>query len=577
MRYRGIGVCAGMALNRAFRLAPLPQLDYELRAGCSAAEALSAYTTAADRLKSDFRAIAKLHAGAARAELMEVQLAMLEDDAFVDRIKDDIAAGYAPEAAVLRAARSFEQMLQAIDDEYMTARADDVHDLGMRLACGIANVPYPSLSGLLSDCVVLARDLLPSMLMTAELKYIRGIATENGTRTSHISILTAGLEIPTVVACTGVMAARHGEMVFLDGEQGVVEDDLDAAAVEALSAREREYQLERGELLGFAGSESVTADGAHIGVLANIVNTVSLDKVLSYRVDGVGLFRTEFLYMNRSVLPGEEEQFAIYSAAAQKLGGLPLTIRTMDIGGDKNAECLRLPKEENPFMGYRAVRISLDREDDVLMPQLRAILRAAQYGNIWVMFPMIAVKRELAGMLAVLEKARGQLRNEGVPFGEISRVGMMVEVPSAVLMLDHLAKLVDFVSIGSNDLTQYTYAVDRMNPRVGYLYDFFDPAVLRMIRRTIDVSAQYHIDCSLCGEMAGDALGLAVLVALGIRKVSVSPSGVLKTKKRLSMLNAAALREIGNSIVNAEDAAEALRLLSKVLPEDYPSERAQEP
>jgi phosphotransferase system enzyme I (PtsI) len=352
MRYRGIGVCAGMALNRAFRLAPLPQLDYELRAGCSAAEALSAYTTAADRLKSDFRAIAKLHAGAARAELMEVQLAMLEDDAFVDRIKDDIAAGYAPEAAVLRAARSFEQMLQAIDDEYMTARADDVHDLGMRLACGIANVPYPSLSGLLSDCVVLARDLLPSMLMTAELKYIRGIATENGTRTSHISILTAGLEIPTVVACTGVMAARHGEMVFLDGEQGVVEDDLDAAAVEALSAREREYQLERGELLGFAGSESVTADGAHIGVLANIVNTVSLDKVLPTAWTAWGFSVRNFLFMNRSVLPGEEEQFAI-TPLRRKSWAAPPDHSHDGFPADKNAECLRLPKEENPFMGYQ--------------------------------------------------------------------------------------------------------------------------------------------------------------------------------------------------------------------------------
>ena len=567
MRYRGVSVCAGVALSQSFRLAPLPEFDYDLRATMSPERARQAYLDARASLESEFRLTAS-RSGGANAELIEVQLAMLNDESFTEQVESGIASGYAPETAVLRAARSFEQMLAALDDEYMAARADDVRDLGIRLACRITNQPYPSLAGLTEDCIVVAHDLLPSMLITAELSRIRGIVTENGTRTSHIAILAAGLEIPSIVGCRGAMEISHGELVFLDGEHGMVENELQTGLLEDYRNREFVYHREREELLEFAGKEAVTRDGKRVLVLANIVNPLTLDKVLSYHADGVGLFRTEFLYMNRAALPTEEEQFSIYSAAAKKLGSLPLTIRTMDIGGDKEAECLHLPKEENPFLGYRAVRISLERKD-VLLPQLRAILRAGVYGEIWVMFPMIAVKRELEGMLAALEEAKAQLKSEGKPFGSSIRVGMMVEVPSAVIMLDKLARTVEFVSIGSNDLTQYTYAADRMNPHVSYLSDSLDPAVLRMIKRTIDVSASCGIDCSLCGEMAGDALGLAALVALGIHKVSVSPSGILKMKKRLSQLDTAVLCGAGELMINAEDATEVKMHLLKALPEGY--------
>lgn len=575
MLFHGIPVCAGVALSRCFRLSPLPSFDVERRANESAAEAQAAFGRAADALRAEFQAMQADAARAANADLAGVQLAMLEDEEFLNLAGADVARGYAPEAAALRAARAMEEMLLALNDEYMSARADDVRDLGLRLACRITGQPYPSLTGLTEDCVVAAHELLPSMLVTADVSHIRGIATENGTRTSHISILAAGLEIPTVVACKGAMNVRHGETVFLDGERGTLESGLNEDSLPAFAARENAYKAERKELLAFAGREAATKDGKRVYVLANIVNPLALDKVLSYGADGVGLFRTEFLYMNRASLPGEEEQYRIYSAAAKKLGGLPLTIRTMDIGGDKEAECLRLEKEENPFMGYRAVRISLDRKD-LRMPQLKAILRAAKDGNIWVMFPMIALKRELDGMLRALEEAKAELDAEGAPYGELSRAGIMVEVPSAVMMMDHLAKTAEFVSIGSNDLTQYTYAADRMNPRVGYLNDFLDPAVLRMIKRTIDVAHAQGIDCSLCGEMAGDPLGLAALIALGIDKVSVSPSGILKTKKRMSMLDATALLGVGEFMINAEDATEVRRYLFQALPRGYAPERKEE-
>ena len=575
MRYQGIPICAGVALSRCFRLSALPSFDIERRAEADAEAARSAFQRAANALRTEFQTAQASASHAANAELAGVQLAMLEDDEFISLVNSDIARGYAPEAAALRAARSMEEMLLALNDDYMSARADDVRDLGLRLACRIKDLPYPSLTGLDENCVVVAHELLPSMLITADVSHICGIATENGTRTSHISILAAGLEIPTVVACKGVMDVRHGETVFLDGERGTLESGLDAASIPAFAARENAYKTERRELLGFAGREAATADGKRVYVLANIVNPAALDKALSYGADGVGLFRTEFLYMDRATLPGEEEQYGIYSSAAKKLGGLPLTIRTMDIGGDKEAECLHLDKEENPFMGYRAVRISLDRRD-LRMPQLKAILRAANDGNIWVMFPMIALKRELDGMLRALDEAKAELAAEGKPYGALSRAGIMVEVPSAVMMMDHLAKTAEFVSIGSNDLTQYTYAADRMNPRVGYLNDFLDPAVLRMIKRTIDVAHAQGIDCSLCGEMAGDPLGLAALIALGIDKVSVSPSGILKTKKRLSMLDATALLGVGEFMINAEDATEVRRYLFQALPRGYAPERKEE-
>jgi phosphotransferase system enzyme I (PtsI) len=575
MRYQGIGVCSGVALNRCFRLAPLPHIDTELRAKQPKEAVTAAFSEAAAKLKTDFSAISRESSNRTYTELIGVQLAMLEDESFEELVRGEIDAGYAPEAAVLRAANQFERMLQALDDEYMAARADDVHDLGVRLACLIAGLPYPSLAGLLEDCIVVADDLLPSMLMTARFDHIRGIITEKGTKTSHVSILATGLEIPTIVNCKGAMGMAHGETVFMDGERGIAEDRLSAAQIETFGARREAYLSQRRELLGFAAREARTADGVKIGLLANIVAPAVLDKVLAYGADGVGLFRTEFLYMNRATLPDEEEQFAIYSDAARKLDGRPLTIRTMDIGGDKEAPCLNLPKEMNPFMGYRAVRISLERKD-LLMPQLRAILRAAAIGDIWIMFPMIAVKKELTGMLDALEEAKSQLKNEGVPFGEAYHTGMMVEVPSAALRIDHFAKYVDFASIGSNDLTQYTYAADRMNAHVGYLYNFLDPAVLRLIKRTIDTCKDENVVCSLCGEMAGTALGLAALVALGIQKISVSPSGILETKCRLSMLDSSKMLQLGESMINAEDATEVKQLLLKALPEGYALERKEE-
>lgn len=566
---KGIAVCAGRVLAQGYKLTALPQFDLTQRTTQPVEHSLAAIKQATQQFKEEFTAAAEKKQDAAYSELIEVQFAMMEDDCFTEAYESAVQAGFAPAAAVLQAASLQEEMLKSLCDPYLSARAEDVHDLGVRIACRLLNIAYPSLEDLPESCIVLAADLLPSMLMTAPLERIKGIVIETGTKTSHVSILASGMEIPTIVSCKGAMAAAHGELVYIDGETGEMGYALTAQEKDEAEQKEKEYKKEREELLKFADRKPTTADGRPIEVHVNIVDPMVLEKTLGYNIDGVGLFRTEFLYMNRQSLPTENEQYGIYSYAVNKLGSLPLTIRTMDIGGDKQVECLDLPKEENPFMGYRAVRICLKRPD-VFLPQLKAILRANTKGSIGVMFPMIAQENELKAARKAFEEAKAELKKEGVSFCGQIRIGIMVEVPSAVLMLDRLAKLVDFVSIGSNDLTQYTYAADRMNPDVAYLYDFLDPAVLRLIAHTIKVSQSRGIQCSLCGEMAGDGRGLAALVALGLEKVSVTPSGVLKTKKRVSMLNAALLQSVAGEMLNAESAQEVSNILLRVLPEEYP-------
>ncbi|MEA4934891.1 MAG: phosphoenolpyruvate--protein phosphotransferase [Lawsonibacter sp.] len=569
---KGISVCSGCALASCRILPKLPRFDLHERTAAPAEQSMQAVRRAMEEFRADITGAAAAHTdGTACEALAEVQLAMMEDECFLEGIEAALKAGYTPQASVLQAALQQEQMLRELNDVYMSARAEDVHDLGMRLACRLVGASYPSLVGLTDDCIVVAHDLLPSMLMTAALEHVRGIAVETSTRTSHASILASGLEIPTVVACGGATSAESGEPVFLDADAGTFSCALSESEQVSAVEKERAWQTERTQLQQYIDTQPLTEDGVRIEVHANIVEPMVLERALGRGIDGVGLFRTEFLYMNRAKLPSEEEQYHIYSYAARKLNGLPLTIRTMDIGGDKKVDYLDLPQEENPFLGYRAIRICLDRPE-IFLPQLRAILRAGADGTVLIMFPMIAQRSELIAARAALEQAKAQLREAGIPYGVETKIGIMVEIPSAVLLLEQMAGLVDFVSIGSNDLTQYTYAADRMNSRIASLCDFLDPAVLCLISHTIAVSDAHGIACSLCGEMAGDGLGLAALAALGIHKLSVSPSKVLKTKKRLTMLNAAGLQAAAKEILRAGDSGEVRRILQSHLPKGYPIE-----
>jgi phosphotransferase system enzyme I (PtsI) len=571
VKLTGVSVCPGRVLSKSHLLADLPEFDLEIKEdGLNIDEAKTQVDTAIHVISAQLDQTRKgCENNEEMASLLEVQKAMLTDPSFLDDIYQNISEGYGPAIALLRAARIQEDMLRGLDDGFMEMRAEDMRDVSNRTACWIVNSPYPDISSLPEEGVVLTgRDLLPSMLLNADIAHCAGIATESGTRTAHVSVLASSLEIPMVVGCPGVIGIKDKTFVYLDGESGSVEYNFGPDEAAVFEAEIREYETRKIKLLPFAAKETRSAEGERLGLHANVIEPAVLSKVHDYGMDGVGLFRSEFLYMNRKTLPSEEEQFAIYKMAAENLSGKPIIIRTMDIGGDKNIECLKLPREENPFMGCRAIRICLS-SPEILITQMKAILRAGTFGNVRIMFPMVATIGELDSLLSLLDKAKNILSAEGLPFAADMPVGIMVEIPSAVITLDTLVKNVDFVSIGSNDLIQYTFAADRLNPAVSYLYKALAPAVLRLIKHTIDVASEAGVECSLCGEMAGDALGMAALAALGLKKFSVSPSFALIGKWRLSLLKTGELKETGGRILAARDVQEVEQILKGVLHRDY--------
>jgi phosphotransferase system enzyme I (PtsI) len=571
MQLIGLSVCPGRVLSKSRILAVIPEFNLDAKKpGLSKDEAKQQVEEAIQNIITLFdQSQQRYKDNHDMVDLFAVQKVMLTDSAFLDDVYKNIADDYEPAVALLRAARIQEDMLRSLDDGFMEMRADDMHDVSTRTACFIVGASYPDLSILPKDGVILVGgDILPSMLLNADIRHCAGIVIEGGTRTAHVSVLAASLEIPMVVSCSGATAIPDNCSVYLDAETGSVEYNFNSEKIPEYKAKVSEYKARKAELLLFAGRKAVSADGERLALHANIIDPAVLSKLLDYNMDGVGLFRTEFLYMNRKKPPSEEEQFTIYKTVLEKLAGKPVIIRTMDIGGDKEVEYLNLPKEENPFMGCRAIRICL-LQPELMITQLRAILRAGVFGNAWIMFPMIATVGEIESMRSMLEMAKGALKTEKIPFVSSIPMGIMIEIPSAVITLDTMVKRLDFVSIGSNDLIQYTFAADRLNSSVSYLYNALAPAVLRLIKHTIDVTAAAGVECSLCGEMAGDALGMAALAALGLKKFSVSPSLALSGKRRLSLLNISALEETGKQILAARDAGEVEQILKAVLSVDY--------
>jgi phosphoenolpyruvate-protein phosphotransferase len=418
MRIYGTGVSSGCVLGKSFILKSLPEFDPEERSAGTFEEKRKILLDAISTVKENLEDLKSKHdLNAERIAFLEVQQVMLSDPGFLSLIDEYLSAGYSPVAAVLRAVKVQEDMLLALNDEYLAARRDDVRDIGMRIACCLCNIRYPSLSDLNSDVIVVAEDLLPSMLLEANLKHIKGIIMKGGTKTSHISILASGLEIPTIVGCSNALNITADEYVYMDGEKGVIVYAMTDEEIEECRKLQTDYQNERSELEKYINKNAISSDGTRFSLCLNIADSAILDKALKYNVDGVGLYRTEFIFMGRSNLPSEDEQFAAYSYAAEKLCGKPLTIRTLDVGGDKEIKYIEFPKENNPFMGYRGVRIYADNRD-IILTQLRAILRASAKGNVQVMFPMISVAQEVRTMLELLETAKAQLRSKGIPFNE---------------------------------------------------------------------------------------------------------------------------------------------------------------
>lgn len=571
MELRGIPVCSGRVCEQSYLLAAVPEFDSMATStqsreerGEIVREALAQIMAETEEARARYEAQHEQE----NAALMEVQMVMLEDGVFLDGIEEKLDEGFAPHAAVLQSGMALEEMLRNIGDEYMAARAEDTHDLTFRLACKICGLPYPDLSGLHQPRIVVAGELLPSMLLSADLSCVKGLVLATGTKTSHVSILASGLQIPAIVGCGDVSAIADGEQIYVDADAGTVCFQMSEAERSTCLHAVEEYQKTLQRLKTFTDKPFQSSDGIESRLMVNITDPVELDHLGECKIAGVGLLRSEFLYMERNALPPEEEQYLVYARAAKQMGERTLTIRTLDIGGDKDARCLMLEKEANPFMGYRAIRICLDRPE-LILTQLRAILRAACHGSIQIMFPMVALPEELVRMRGFVEQAAQQLQQEGVAFRKDVPIGMMVEVPSAVIMLDQLLPLVDFVSIGSNDLVQYTFAADRLNTKLGYLNNFLHPAALRLIKHTIDMADKYGKQCSLCGEMAGDPMGMAVLAMLGLKKFSVGPSKLLRCKEKMSLLDVGAMRKQQYDLLNSQSAQRVEEYMRDILPAEY--------
>ena len=499
--------------------------------------------------------------GEKQAEILNGQIMMIQDPFMTSQMQDFIAGGQCAEAAVDAVCNMYIEMFSSVEDDLTRQRATDIRDMRARLLGILLGQTEVDLSDLPPETVLVAHDFTPSMTANMQKEHIVGILSECGSKTSHSAILARSLELPAVMSVENICTLlENGDTVIVDGTRGEVVVRPAQGILEAYASKREQLKMEKQALHAFAGKKTVTADGKQLAVYANIGKPDDVPAVLQNDGEGVGLFRTEFLFMDRTALPSEEEQFAAYRAVATQMQGKEVIIRTLDVGGDKDIPYLHMEKEENPFLGHRAVRYCLDNPE-IYKVQLRALLRASAYGNIKIMLPLVTTVSEVRRVRELLESTKAELRRENIKFRENIPVGVMIETPAAAMTADLLAKEADFFSIGTNDLTQYTMAVDRGNSKVSALYSHYNPAVLRLIKQTAEAANRAGIPVGMCGEAAGDKAFIPLLIAFGLHEFSVTPAAVLPTRKTVSLwskTDADALAERVLTLNSAEEVAAAL-------------------
>ena len=466
-------------------------------------------------------AAADLEALASTSAIFSAHLEMVKDIALYESVTAKIKNRYNAEAALMEASTEFIQIFESMDDDYMRERAADVKDVSYRLLCVLQGVTVNPFEGIAEPVILVAEDLTPSDTANLNLKYVLGFITRDGGVTSHVSIMAKSLGLPALVGVRDILKeVREGDTVILDAGQGDIIINPQEEVIENYRNLKTAFEKRQSELAGMTGLPAVTRDGKEVLLCANAGNIKDIRNALQYNVDGIGLFRSEFLYMENSHFPTEEEQFLVYREAAG-LCGKELTIRTLDIGGDKELPYYVFEKEENPFLGWRAIRISLELRD-MFKAQLRAILRASAFGHVRIMFPMIITQEELRMAKAAAEECKQELKKENIPFDETIQLGMMIETPASVILAGEFAGEADFFSIGTNDLTQYVLAVDRGNKRIAGMYNSFHPSVLQSIKQVIRAGHDKHIKVGMCGEFASDERAVKLLLGLGLDEFSMS-------------------------------------------------------
>ena len=500
-----------------------------------------------------------------QAAIMEAHRMMVQDPMMADNIMAKIEElGNAPQA-VLKAAEEQAVMFEQMEDEYFAARAVDLRDVGKRVAKYILGVKEPEIGD--EKVILCGREIEPSVIAGMETEKIAGVLLGSGSTTAHAVIIAKARAIPTIVGLNKedrIDRIADGDHVIMDGERGEI---VVNPAPEDIASYDEKIKKQKELAAHYAALKdlpAVTTDGVKVDLMANIGTHMDVDNALNYGAEGVGLFRSEFVFMGRQEIPTEEDQFKAYKEAVEKCKGKLCVIRTMDIGGDKPLPYLNIPEEENPFLGYRAVRISLQRRD-LFLPQLKAILRAGVYGKAAIMIPMIINVAEFKKVKEFIEEAKLELAHEGKAYSDDVQVGIMVEIPAAAIMTPVLAKYVDFFSIGTNDLVQYTLAVDRGNANISYLYNHFNPAVLRLVQRTISSARENGIWAGMCGEMASDPNAAVLLMAMGISELSMSAPSIPRVKEKIRSISSVKAKEILADVMAMEDGDEIRNYLQKIL------------
>ena len=536
----GIAASNGFAIGKAFILQE-DTFNIEKKTINNIAAELTKFTNAVLSSKEQLTKIkekALVDLGADKAEIFEAHLLLLDDPELIGTVKTNIKENQVnAEYALHEVSTTFISMFEALENEYMRERASDIRDITRRVLANLQGVEMTSLSDLKEDTIIIANDLTPSDTAQLNPTYVKGFATDIGGRTSHTAIMARSLELPAVVGTKNVTVnIKDGDLIIIDGKEGKV---LINPSQEELSTYEKireSFLSEKEALKKLVNQKTASKDGHHVELAANIGTPEDLKGVIENGAEAVGLYRTEFLYMGRNELPNEEEQFNSYKVVLEKMDGKPVVIRTLDIGGDKELSYLDLPKEMNPFLGYRAIRLCLEQQD-IFRTQLRALLRASVFGNLKIMFPMVATIEEFREAKSILEEEKLNLIKEGHAVSDTLEVGIMVEIPSTAVASSIFAKEVDFFSIGTNDLIQYTMAADRMNERVSYLYQPYNPAILRLVQMVINAAHAEGKWVGMCGEMAGDPIAIPLLLGLGLDEFSMSASSILPARSLISTLD----------------------------------------
>ena len=538
---KGIAASDGIGIAKAYLLID-PDLSFEKKTIDDPAAEYERVEKAFSASIADLATIkqnAKSRLSDEELEVFDAHIAILSDPEMKSQIKDEIESQHvSAEEAMTDVTTNFANVLAAMtDNKYMQERAADVKDVAKRALSHLLGKQLPDIASISEPVVIIAKEITPSDTSQMDAKFVKGLATDLGGRTSHAAIMARTLRIPAVVGAEDVTSTiKSGDMVIIDGLHGDIIVDPSQAQIDEYQAKADSFEKERAEWAKLVDAPSVSKDGQHFEIAANIGTPDDVADAVKQGADGVGLFRSEFLYMSSDHLPTEDEQFEAYKKAVVGMKGKPVVVRTLDIGGDKPLNYLPLPEEMNPFLGYRAIRICLHRPD-IFKTQLRALIRASEFGPVEIMFPMIATLAELRQAKAIYQECKDELQKDHPGLGDNVKIGMMIEVPLAALYADQLAKEVDFFSIGTNDLIQYCFAADRGNDAVSYLYQPLNPAFLRLIKHVIDAAHANNTKAAMCGEMAGDQLAMPLLLGMGLDEYSMSASSILRTRSMMKDLD----------------------------------------